>query len=192
VDRQIFELPAARAFWRKLERNGIVVTSMGASIFLVGAALEIANKLQPWDFRVRVAVLFVGAAAFILAFVWTPLRPNYAARRAPIRLSINDEMVILEVLGGPPTRVAWNDPGFQLSVWTWPPRQTGRPPFSLDLGRYSGVPIEAEPYEGIRAAVLQHHCTEEATTFRLPFGQKGVARRITYRRPGGHRMTGAD
>jgi hypothetical protein len=99
---QVFELAEARAFWRRLERNGIVATSVGASMFLVGAALVIAIGRQSWDFRVQIALLFVGAASFILALAWTPFRPQYATRRAPNRLAIDDEGVLLEVVNGPP------------------------------------------------------------------------------------------
>jgi hypothetical protein len=192
VHPQVFELTAARAFWRRLERNGIVATSVGASMFLAGATLVIARGRQSWDFRVQIALLFIGAAAFILALAWTPLGPQYATRRAPNRLAIDDEEVLLEVVNGPPTRMGWNDPGFQLSLWSWPPGLSSDPPFRLDIGRYSGIPIGAEPYEAVRSAVVLHHCAEEATTFRLPLGRKGTVSRITYRRPVGPHDPGAD
>jgi len=159
-----------------MRRWGIGVIMTGASIYIGGAGLVLAFSHGTWDFRVQVAALFVGAATVLGVFYW--MTPAWK-KHSPSRLVLGDKGLRMELIKDTPIDLDWNDQSFKVCLWTYPPYKSGKPHFALDIGKYSAVPLEPEPFNALRLALQQQHYAAEETVYRMPLHQ-GIARRVTY------------
>lgn len=190
MNSQTFDLRAAQTLWRTSGKWLLFFAIAPGAVFLLGAAGALFNPREPYGVRVEISVVFVVAALFSFVWLWTPLRPNYKARRPPTRLLLDDEGIRLELAGGSPVALPWNDPKFRVDLYVWPSPRAGRPPYTVDISPYAAVPLESAPHEALQTALELHRFAKQVTLYRLPFGQKGTVRRATYQQSPSGSMSG--
>ncbi len=181
MDSRSYDLPEARALWSRMRRIGLAALVIPASIMLVGAVLTLLYSHGALTFREQVAALFAGTGAFFAVYWWTPLIPA-TSKRSPNRLVIDDAGLRMELVEGPAEAIGWTDPGFRVTLWKWPPSRSGRARFTVDIGRYSAVPINPEVEGAVRGVLQVRKCRSRETTFKLPFG-RGTVLATTYGPP---------
>lgn len=181
MDSQSYELPEARALWSRMRRIGLAALVIPASMMLVGAVLTLLYSHGSLTFREQVAALFAGTGAFFAVYWWTPLIPA-TSKRSPNRLVIDDAGLRMELVEGPAEAIGWTDPGFRVTLWRWPASRSGKVRLTIDIGRYSSVPTNAEADGSVRGTLEARNCRSRKTTFKLPFG-RGTVLATTYGPP---------